>query len=78
MDWFGVFWLVGVALVGLSQLVWGLRALRTGTATVYYRFEVTRAEKPFEFWMIIAGRIFGLLVAIAMFFHGAQFFWSDE
>ncbi len=74
MNWFGLFWLGGVAFAGFWQVAWGWRALRTGIATVYARFEVSRDEKPFEFWMIVTGRIFGFFVAVAMFIFGLQFF----
>ena len=75
MDWFGILWLGIVAFFAYWQAAWGWRAHRTGVATYYFRYEVRRDEKPFEFRMLLLGRTVGFLVAIAMLVFGFQFFW---
>ncbi len=73
MDWFGFIWLGAVAFAAYWQWAWFWRAYKTGVATIYTRFEVARAEKPFEFRMIQIGRVAGMLVAAALFVFGLQF-----
>ena len=73
MDWFGVIWLSVVGMAAVLQVAWIVRGFRTGEATVYFRYDFSRSGEPFKFWMIIIGRMFGALVAIAMFILGLQF-----
>ncbi len=73
MDWFGVIWLAVIAFMAYWNWAWFWRAHKTGVATVYARFEISKSEKPFEFKMIQIGRIAGMFVAIAMLVFGFQF-----
>jgi hypothetical protein len=74
IDWFAILWLSGVALVAAFQMTYLVRGLRTGIATAYFHHDFPRAEDPFKFWMIIAGRAIGVAAALAMFAFGFVFF----
>ena len=75
-DFFAIFWLGLVGFAAYWQAAWGWRAFRTGVATYYFHYHVTRDEKPFEFRMLLIGRLIGFLVAAGMFLLGIRFFWS--
>lgn len=75
MDWFGISWLGIVAFAAYWQASWGWRAYKTGIATYYFRYEISREENPFEFRMLLTGRVVGFLSAVAIFIFGLQFFW---
>ena len=74
MDFFGFFWLGAIAFAAYWQAAWGLRAIRTGVATVYFHYEVKRDDKPFQFRMLVLGRLVGFLFAVAMFVFGLKLF----
>ena len=74
MDLFGVIWLAIVAFFAFWQASWGLRALRTGIATYYFRWEFHRDSQPFTFWMLTLSRAVGFLVAIGLFVLGLKVF----
>jgi hypothetical protein len=73
MDLFGVMWLAGVAVFVAAQGAWFIRALRTGVVTYYFRYDFSRDQDPFKFWMLTAGRGFAVLFGLAMFASGLRF-----
>jgi hypothetical protein len=78
VDAFGFFWLAFVAFFAFWQAAWGWRALKTGTAILYFQYEFGRSTKPFEYWMIVALRAAGLIAALAMFFFGLEFWMGFD
>ena len=76
MDLFGIIWLAIIAFAVFWQALWTLRAFRTGSATYYFRYEFSRFEQPFQFWMLVASRIAGIFLAGALFVLGLQVFRS--
>jgi hypothetical protein len=74
IDLFSILWLSGVGFFIFWQAAWAVRALRSGVATFYLRYEFLRTQKPFEFWMLTAGRFIGVIFGIGMFVLGLQFF----
>jgi hypothetical protein len=76
MDWFGILWLGALACAAYWQASWGWRALRTGIATYYFHYEIRRDQKPFEFRMLLLGRLIGFVFAVGMFSFGLEFFWN--
>lgn len=74
MDSFGFLWLAVVAFLAFWQASWGVRALRTGIATYYFRWEFRRDSQPFTFWMLTLSRAVGFLVAIGLIIFGFTFF----
>ena len=75
IDWFALLWLGVVGFIAWWQAAWAWRAIKTGVATYYFHYEIKRDEKPFQFRMLVIGRIVGFVVAIGMLIFGAQFFW---
>lgn len=64
-DWFDLVWIGMFAFIAYWNAAWFWRAHKTGVATVYTRFEVSRVEKPFEFRMIQIGRIVSIIAILA-------------
>ena len=73
MDWFSITWLGAVGFTAYWQWAWFWRGYKSGIATIYFRYEFSKDEKPFEFRMIQLGRIFGLIVTVIMFVFGLRF-----
>jgi len=71
---FPYFWLAMVAFIGLFHCVWTVHDINVGSTKLGWfggRFE--RVEEPFYFWMTIAARGFGVVVACFMFWFGLSF-----
>jgi hypothetical protein len=73
MDWFGVIWLSAVALAGYWHASRGWREWQTGVATYYFRYHFPKDERPRIYWLLILGRIVGVVFAIGLFIFGLRF-----
>ena len=74
IDAFAVFWLTGVAAMGVASLAFGIREFKSGYARWGLSGEkIARSDEPFYYWMIVGGRFFGVIVAGFMFWFGLGF-----
>jgi hypothetical protein len=66
----------GVASIDIAHWQWVriYRLFMSGLETGNFRYEYSRAEKPFQFRLIQIGRIVALLVTVALFLWGFRFF----
>ncbi len=70
-DAFTIFWLTGVAGIGLAHLVWGVYELKRGEARWgWMGAQYTRAEEPFYYWMAVIGHFGTVFAACFMFWFG--------
>jgi hypothetical protein len=74
-DAFGVFWCIGVALIGCVNVAWGINDLKRGSARMsWYGNRVDRGEEPFEFWLAVGSKLAALPFCGFMLWFGSGIF----